>query len=353
MRHWFVGLFLATMSAGCNGTAPPLVLGHVPAAGADARLVEQERNGIRLALESQDADAKGERRGRSFAVRFAETPGSPIEVEGHAIRLATLHGVLALLGGTDVESTERLAEAGIASFACVPTPTKRMAERVLATGLAPERRGEALGKRLKSDKGAWLALVDADDDESRRAEAAFRSAYGTIASAPLPIGAAAWEALGKKHANGGFVHFGSAASLAEGVAALAGRPFAHAGAETARSGLTGADLWLVSAFAPTADHPEHEAFAKRYADTYHEPAEPHAALAYENARIAMAVLRKGVARSRLADEMKQATDLPGLTKYASAKLSVQRPAFVGRLAKGTLVDVVAYPLPETKNADAK
>src|SRR5579871_6606299 len=107
-------LFLAILLlAGCSKSGPPTepwLVGHLTiASGPDIVQGTQGEQGIRLAVEEANADPAGRVAGRQLVVMHADTKGTPDGLTSQATRLAKINKVVALLGGTTPEQTDKLA----------------------------------------------------------------------------------------------------------------------------------------------------------------------------------------------------------------------------------------------------
>jgi ABC-type branched-subunit amino acid transport system substrate-binding protein len=350
MRRLFP-LLLAALSASCNAAPTPIILAHIADfTGPGKSVAEQQENGIRLALDDREAEAAKDPLLRPIAVRRADDKGDPAIALGQAARLSNINRTVGFLCGDDFRVAQSVAEEGDPVFAAVGHETPKMAERVALIGLDPERRGKVLAGYLKGKAKSVVLLQDADDIESKRAEAGFLAAW-PAADRPeswrtekLLVDDASWKEFSEKTpAETLVVMFGRQAQTALHRPEMWGRPAATAGPELVRREFkeTTFPIYLVTAFAPMPSLPDAEAFAKRYEEKFSVPAEPAAALAYESLRLAAQVAKKLPALNfKLRDELTSLGEFTGLSgKYPIEGGRLMRPAFVGRLEAGVLHDV--------------
>jgi ABC-type branched-subunit amino acid transport system substrate-binding protein len=337
-----IGTFVA---AGCGPSSAPFAIGHVaPLTGRDKELAEQAANGIRLAVE----DYTAQKPARPVVVRHADDKGDPDVAEGQAVRLVTINHAYALLGGWGAAEAIRLDRAGSLLLTPIGRRDKSMGEFAVITGLSPARIGKALAQSLHDAvKPANTVLVVEPSDDAAAIEAAFQSTWAE-AKRPAParqeIGDAASEAFLKWAAGLSKdvlpIVIGSPATLKTLAleTPLRDRPLGYAGPEIARRPLKdrAAPLYLVSAFGGDKA-PD---FAARYETKFQSPAEPHAAIAYDDARLAIEVSKKGpLSPKSLRDDLNALKEFAGLTgTFKIASGVVERPAFAGRLEKGRWIE---------------
>jgi branched-chain amino acid transport system substrate-binding protein len=349
MRVCFYAAVLC-VAAGCNATPAPLVIGHVaPLTGPDKETAEQAANGIRLAVEDYTAETASQKSARPIVVRHADDKGDPDATEGQAVRLAALNRALVLLGGTEVAEVVRLDRAGALLFSPIGQRAKSMSDLVVVTGLSPAQRGKALAQYLNDTVKPkdTILLVEPGEDTSAT-EAAFAAAWSELkhsAPARQEIGDPASDAVKKwieDVPNDTLPIVIASPAVLKTLALetpLRERPLAYAGPEIARRPLKErtSPLYLVTAFAGD----KAAEFAKRYEAKFQCPAEPHAALAYDDARMAIDVLKKGPqVPTKLRDDLNARKEFAGLTgTYKIADGVVERPAFAGRLDQGSFFDV--------------
>ena len=82
-------------------------------------------------------------------------------------------------------------------------------------------------------------------------------------------------------------------------------------------------------------------FAKRYQAKFHAPAEPHAALAYDDARITFEMLKKlSVDPAKMRDDLGSLKEFAGVTSpLAIDDGAIHRPVFIGTLTGGVFSTV--------------
>jgi ABC-type branched-subunit amino acid transport system substrate-binding protein len=344
MRGPLFGVLLF-LAAGCSQSSAPLVIGHVaPFTGSDKDIADQAANGIRLAVE----DYAAQKPARPVVVRHADDKGDLDAAEGQAVRLVTLNRSLALLGGVDALEAARLDRAGSLLLSPIGQRAKSMSDFTIVTGLSPERLGKALASYLNDTiKPSATALFVEPGDDASAMEAAFLAAWAE-AKRPAParqeLGDPASDTVKKwaealpKDVLPIFIASPAALKTLALETALRDRPLAFLGPEIARRPLKErtAPLFLVTAFGVDGKAAE---FADRYAAKFQTAAEPHAALAYDDTRLLLEILKKGlIVPKTLRDELNALKEFSGLTgTYKIAEGIVERPAFVGRLEKGRLV----------------
>jgi len=225
-----------------------------------------------------------------------------------------------------------------------------MSDLVIVTGLSPGQLGKTLSQYLNdSAKPAATVLLVEPGDDGSATEAAFLAAWAEAKrpaparqefSDPASDAIKKWaESLPKDVLP---IIIGSPAVLKTLAleTALRDRPIAYAGPEVARRPFKDrtAPLYLVTAFGGGGKAAAE--FAARYEAKFQSPAEPHAALAYDDARLALEVLKKGLPLPKvLRDDLNALKEFAGLTgTYKIADGVVERPAFAGRLEKGKLME---------------
>lgn len=343
MRLCLLFAFCVLVS-GCQPGSTPYDIGHIASfTGADKDAAEQEANGIRLALD--DYATASPPPARPIRVRHVDGKGDLTSIEGQAVRLATINRAQILLGGIDAVEVNRLERSGAIVISPIGQRSSIMSERVTVTGLSPTQRGKALATYLhETIKPANIALLVEPSDDSNATEAAFLAAW-TEAKHPAPakheLGDPAsdvvkkWiEALPKETLPVVIASPAAFKTLALETP-LRDRPLAYAGPEILRQPLKErtAPIYLVTAFNGQGKAAE---FAKRYEAKFGVPAEPHAALAYDDARFAFDSLKKNpLLLPRVRDEpvtVKEFVALSGPTKIAAGVLD--RPTFAGTLKNG-------------------
>lgn len=341
MRFPLVAVCL--FAVGCTPVSAPLVIGHVANfTGPDKDNAEQALNGIKLAVE----DFAAQKPARRIAVLHADDKGSADAAEGQAVRLVAVNHAGVLLGGDDAAEASLVDRAGSLLLSPIGLRTKSMSDVAFVTGLSPTQRGKALAKSLIDLKSKAPILLVEPSDDATAAEAAFVAAWKEAKLPALPrqeFGDAAsdtvkeWaQALAKDKLPIVFASPAALKTLALGP--LSDRPLAYAGPEVARQPLKdrAEPIYLVTALGGD----KAAEFAKRYEAKFQTPAEPHAAIAFDDARLAIELLKKGThAPQRLRDDALALKEFPGLTgPLKIADGSVERPAFAGRLEKGSFVD---------------
>lgn len=332
---------LILMMAGCQSSTSPLVLGHIASfTGPEKDAADQEANGIRLALEDY-----GSGNSRNVAVHHVDGKGDLTTIEGQAVRLAMLNNALALIGGSDAAEASRLDRSGVVVISPIGQKAPGMSDRVIVTGLSPVQRSKALATFLSDKiKPMDVVLWVEPGDESSAIATAFVSAW-TEAKHAAPsrkdLGDAASDVV-KQWANELPkntlpIVIGSPTALQTLAlnTSLRDRPIAFLGAEVLRQPLKErkAPIFLVTAFALQGKAAE---FAKRYEAKFGTPAEPQAALAYDDTKLAIDALKRNpLLLAKLKDDlaaMKEIATLGGPAKFSAGAL--ERPAFVGKLSGG-------------------
>src|SRR5437764_11941906 len=105
-------ILLAILCAGCSQSAPsePFLVGHLAVtSGPDVVQGTQAEQGIRLAVEETNSDPAQHVAGRRVAVLHADTQGKLDNFTSKTTQLAKINKVVALLGGTTPEQTDKLA----------------------------------------------------------------------------------------------------------------------------------------------------------------------------------------------------------------------------------------------------
>ncbi len=340
----FPSLCVLLFVFGCNPSSAPIVIGQVASfTGPEKDAAEQAANGIRLAVEDYAATKPA----RAVVVRHADDKGDAGATEGQAVRLVSLNHALVLLGGTEPAEVARLDRSGGLVISPIGQRAKSMSDRVIVTGLSPKQIGQELATFLhtKIKPNATILLVEPGDETAAR-EAAFLTAWAET-KRPVPtrqeLGDPAsdlvksWaEKLPKDVLP---IIIASPAALKTLVldTALRDRPVAYLGPDVMRQPLKAraAPVYLVTSFAgdPAAE------FAKRFEAKFQTPAEPQAALAYDDARLAIEAMKKGPQLpAKLREDVNNLKEFAGaMGTYKIADGTIERPAFAGRLEKGAFV----------------
>jgi ABC-type branched-subunit amino acid transport system substrate-binding protein len=333
------------VALGCNPAPAPIVIGHVaPFSGPEKDIAEQAANGIRLAVD----DHAAQKPVRPVVVRHADDKGDLEAAEGQAVRLVTLNHAFALLGGVDAAEAAKLDRAGSLLLTPIGQRGKSMSDFAIVTGLSPSQIGKTLAQSLSQAKPPRrIVFLVEPGDEASATEAAFRSAWSDpkkTAPERQELGDPASDTFKKwaeeLPADVLPVVFASPAAVKTLAleTPLRDRPLAYAGPEIARRPLKDRTepIYLVTAFGGD----KAAEFAARYEAKFQTPAEPHAAIAYDDARLAIEILKKGLPLPKvLRDEVHALKEIAGLTgTYKIAGGVVERPAFAGRLEKGKWVE---------------
>lgn len=346
---------------GCSGGGelPPAFVGHVaPRSGPDRRAGEAAERGIRLAVQEANQDVeKGA--GRQVKVIHADTLSNPKALEAEGVRLVSVNRVVGLIGGTNLDEAEQLERARVPVVTASGQRTRTQSEAIFYTGLAPEFAGKVLARFAADDLKATQVAVLTDesrDDALALADAFVRelaakqkkektervlpirfgksltveAAADSLESSPPALLLFAGKAddlrtlrkrLGKKVPT---VLFGGPDGSAADLLPLRG----------ASSG-----VYLVTAFHPDADPPRVKEFVEKYAKTFGEAPDVHAALAYDNARLVFEGMRQAkeqLSPLKLREKLAAVKEFPGLTGPLTFgdDRQARRPAFVVQLDDG-------------------
>lgn len=139
-------LILGLLGCGESQEKKRIPLGHVYSASGQWRIAgEQSLHGLKLAVEHANQDAKDADQ-HPFTVYHVNAPAEKSAYAAEAVRLRSVNGVMAMIGGTTTRETEGLDQAGI----CVVSPsglqTENMSSRVFLTGMSPQSQGQALAQ---------------------------------------------------------------------------------------------------------------------------------------------------------------------------------------------------------------
>jgi branched-chain amino acid transport system substrate-binding protein len=339
---------LAALAAGCGGKAPePIRLGHLVVSGADQRGGEQARQGVQLAVEEWNKEA-ADRGGRQVLVLHVTARS-----EAEAVRLLSVNRVVALIVAPEHLLAEGAARAAgryeaavvVAGELASPPPG------VFPVGAGPAQRGRALARFAAGELKAGRAAVLTDGRDPVAAAVASGFLKGWPHAEPpvsrqwvdgqgTDLAPQATEAAKAKA--GVELIAGPPADVRAAAAALhaAGLrvPLLHGGQDGGAAALEGlpdgADVYLVTAYAPEGLTDAGKDFARRYEERFHAAPDLHAALAYDGARLLLAALRKApdVTPSRLRAQLAKREPFEGVTgPWTWKDGEVRRPLFLLRL----------------------
>jgi branched-chain amino acid transport system substrate-binding protein len=340
--------------AGCSRRSKeePLWVGHVaPLSGPDRAAGEQQRRGIRLALDEMDKEQGIG--GRQLAVVHADSRGKVEQARHEAVRLATLNKVLALMGGQDQATAEQLALALVSYAVPLLTPSlfsSSTLDGIFSLEVSPSFRGESLARfaaeQLKGRRAAVLI------DESNPACAAVASAFQRHWRKGEGRTLQSWDVKAKqdpaelasrlRQAKADVLVFaGSAADFQELRRRLPDEktppPIIFAGESVQwqrllAGGDTLGDFYVSSVHVPARFDNDGKEFIRRYKKEHNEEPSEAACQGYEMTRIVATALRKskGAGGARLREELEKG-EFPGLTgEFSFKQSSAVRPLFVLR-----------------------
>lgn len=380
----FVSILLVP-TLGCHRKSAPEIIsiGHVASfRGPDKLSGDHAKQGIDLALE--------EAQGTDGTINDRRVEVIHVEESGTA-RLAFINKVLALLGGTD--SVQLGTIAGVARSYETPLIAsggfaEHVSDYVFHTGLSPSRQAETLAEYAKNlEKPAinrMAALTDGIERgpgsilaEKFTKEFLKKNNYSLVGE---------WTYRERRPSASGSVDewlFKSADDLKEVVNQIRTRkpngvflagsasdllrlrkagldeqlPVFFAGDEGSdrvfQSAASSQPVFLVSAFALNEDTKQKE-FATDYEKRFHEPPDAHAALAYDNMRILIEMLRrpgppKGSKLKEAIEELRDFHTVTGEISFSKQNHWPNRPAFVVRVQDGQSRVVFVKPAGEKKH----
>jgi branched-chain amino acid transport system substrate-binding protein len=387
--RFLLSFFLTFLSLlfhpGCHRKSSPEVVsfGHVDSfRGPDKLSGEHAKQGIELALqEAQGTD--GTINDRRVEVIHVEETATP--------RLAIINKVLALVGGTNsahlttMQTVARSYETPLITSAGLPEPVSEFA---FHTGLAPSRQAETLAdfankmekpaiRRIAiltdgSEKGVSSFLAEKFTKEIlKKNKTSLAGEWTYRERRPGPAGSEGERAF--KSADDLKAIMNEIQSRKPDSIFLAGSasdlprlqkagldehlPILFAGEEGSdrvfQAAASNQPVYLVSAFALHEDDQQKE-FVTEYEKRFHELPDVYAALAYDNMRILLEVLKRpGPPKgSKLKEAIEELRDFPTLTgKISFSKQDhwPERTAFVVRVQDGKSQVVHVKPVDEKKD----
>jgi branched-chain amino acid transport system substrate-binding protein len=364
---------------GCTSKAPleEVTVGHIASfSGPDRALGERSRQAVSLAVEEFNAgiDSSVERRIAVLHADSADRDMGPV-----AVRLVTVNGAVALLGGSTAAEIESLA--GVARSYTVPVVAPGSWESpageayVFPTGLSPTYRGQIMPRfavqELKVKRAAVLTNAydkrPAPDRAQSQAIAAalarsFRQYSGTVMVEQTYKNTEELKVLAQRllHERTGVLFVAGipddvltvrAAGLDEKTPLSFVGPDAKAG--DLRSNALANGVYLATAFTAGAT-PRAQEFARNYKERFGETPDETAALAYDSARILFEAIR----RAKSADgshlrqdlsEIKTFDSLTGPLAWAAGN-QASRAGFIVRIDQGHVQQLKRYD-PEPASTD--
>jgi branched-chain amino acid transport system substrate-binding protein len=369
MPRTFVWINLAVLFLmGCSkSVSEPVWIGHLaPLSGPDKWQGERARQGVRLALEELKNDR--ELPGQSVVeVRHVDSGGDADRIQTEAVRLLTLNKVVALLDSSPAPLAERLAGAvrpyqvPLVTSAGLPAS---VGEDVFSLGVAPGSRGKVLARLGATDlKGKHaVVLSDARLASSEALARAFVREWQKNAQSTLENWAYRTDPELEELAV-------RAAKVKPDVLLFAGKvaDLARARSSWETAGFHGPILFggedqgegplrplvkppdrvfLATVFAAEGLSEKGKAFARRYAERFHEPPDFFAAQAYDGTRLLAEALRRAglPSQARLREELANVDSLEGVTGPLLFKdRRCRRRIFILALEKGTVQFVREFP----------
>lgn len=359
MRRVF-GLLLCLL-AGCSGRSAtePIFIGHLaPLSGPDQRIGQHARQGILLAVEEANQDDNA----RKINVIHVDIPGDEEKPErpendraqAQAVRLITINRVIALLGDTGSAQAESMALGarpyGVAVVTSNGWPAPNNIDNLFVTGVTPARMGQALARYLKERKEQRpdrLAVLTPERSDSGKALAeAFAQELRDSAikidrisyKAPSPAPQTEDE-LSSTNA-GAVLCYGARPDFVKKLRAkMPNALWLYAGDERQLAALQEDPQACQGMIWATAYAVDNDAkFASEYRKRFKEEPDVHAALAYDNARLLIAAIRRAMppTPASVRDALGKSEILDGVTgpMTVSAERTVSRPVFVVRHEEG-------------------
>lgn len=336
----------------------PVFFGQiVPLSGPEKAVGERVRNGLILAVE--DANKEENRvLSRRVAVLTPDGGASVDDIRHKAVRLVTVDRAVALLGGAELDQLEALA--AVAQSHHVPVVVAggyvwhSLNDYVFRTALSPRFHGKVLAGIAAGDKLLRLAVLCNAADRllattsavAEAFEADLKKAGGTIVHRldyKNPDSFKDFCEQLKEKMPQALLFAGPAADLpALTKAGLDTRiPLLFAGEEGPEKLLhppPAKVVYLAVPWAADTGLPRSTEFAYRYKERFGEPADSHAALAFDNATILFAAVREAKSfepakiRKALA-ETKNFDSLTGPLSFAKDLWAI-RPAFAVKIENG-------------------
>jgi branched-chain amino acid transport system substrate-binding protein len=364
-------LFCLALS-GCKtrGQREPILLGHVaPLSGPEKALGEHAKQAIELAIAKTNKEEKGIE-GRHVAVLQVDSRGEPGTLQPEAVRLITINGVVALLGGTTSAEVERLGQAaqpyGVALVTPAALPPGIPAENVFSVNAGLSFRGQVLARfasqELKAERS--VVLLDGRRTSDMAVAEAFQKAFakvgGQVPQQYLYKSAADLARAVQQSKNAkpqAILYAGAAADLATARDNLreagltipllfGGDAERLATQEPDTKTLDG--IYLITPYVLQGESQELQEFTRKYRDRFQEAPDSSALLAYDAIRVLVQAMRKEKAlrpakvRAGLAGFLTEPFEsLTGRILFTKDH-SARRPLFVVRLEEGKMQAPVRF-----------
>jgi branched-chain amino acid transport system substrate-binding protein len=346
------------LAPGCGrGPVPePIIIGHIATlSGPDKAAGEQARQGITLAVDEINR-SENQVNGRPISVLHVDSRGDPAALQPAAVRLISVNRVMALVGGTEMATVERLGRAAqpydipLLSFAELPaTP---IADNVFSVNASLPSYARASAKFTAQELKAsgTVVLINSRDPQAATFGEMFLKEFRAFEKGPAeerryePGADLAGLADYLKKANRQTLIFAGALSdLINAWSKLKSMgvtvPVLYGGS-VLRADFVAAeleklnDLYLTSPF--SAEGTDGSAFAKAYTERFHASPDAAAALAYEAIHLVASALRRaGVSTPARSKELKAALlnppesseDGPGRFRFDKSQ-AAERQLFV-------------------------
>lgn len=166
MKRLFACLVFGLVGCG-NTEGPPLTIGLLTPSDDAARAAAQE-NGIKLALDELKVKADPALLNRPLQLRTVSAK-SPDEYESQAVRLTSLSRTFALMGGTNLEETERLDHLRLPLLSFSPRRSSSLSDNAVTMGIDAEDRADAAVawvKSLNASNATWIRSPKSQADEA-------------------------------------------------------------------------------------------------------------------------------------------------------------------------------------------
>lgn len=340
-RHFLAAVPLLALPGCSRKGAEEILVGHIgPLRGEDQALGKLVQRGILLAVESLAEEPIANKR---LAVVQADSRGDLERAANEAVRLATLNKIVALFGGLDHTTVDRLAQA----LRPYPVPLLTAGPRgavaqdgVFALEVAPAFRGRCLANyAIEQDWGKHaVALVDVASTFCDGVASAFGQSWREKGRTLQTLSVHAEQTTARLASLKADVLLVAATTASwQKIAdkATAGKPKLLFGGEpremrklSASDAMIGAEI-----YAPGHFTDDGKQFIVRYRKRHAEEPDPYVFAGYEMALVLADALRsaKGTGGVRLRDELKDGEALPGLNATFSFKDGyARRPLYIVR-----------------------
>lgn len=329
---------LILFTLGCAGkpSSDPMVIGLLaPLSGPAQDVGKSMEQGVLLAVEETKENPI---HGRAVEALMVDTAGSADTAFHQAVRLVTINRVVALVGGHDAASAEKLCRVGetyqLPAITLAWLPARGLGPFGFSVGPAAAERGKALAKFGTMPAERVAVLTDSRDPAATALSAAYVSQAKDVVYQSVLDDDRAAEIVRQALANKP-----QAALLAGPASQLAWWqlelrvPILFGGAgdppETEQEGIV---VWTA---AYVATEPAGKAFAVRFEKKFGKPPDAAAALAYDAVRLWIESARKAEG-SKVKDELAQWSDFPSVTGPLgiNAEHAARRLVYVLRRQKG-------------------